>query len=224
MKMHTTGEVPNKLSAAETREIVRKDQVKVAHPRLADCGAGDYRLRMNMTEIQVHGWGTEIGGIAKETLQRMEVDEDYIYESEEEDEHLEYHESEWTDNRIPRKKWTTEKVGNTMYKFYNRGNGTLDFDAPDVGYPACPKLKDINIIGHPNFPNQPSLKTGKGDNSQHFWAANDIAKTKGERGKGTSPTKLTWHHHKDPGRMQLLDRKVHGKFKHCGGKAIWGTQ
>jgi hypothetical protein len=149
--------------------------------------------------------------------------EEYNYESEVETEYLEYHESEWTDNKVPRSQWTEKKVGSKWYKFYNHGDGTLDFLTPDNGYPSCPISKDINILGTPKFPTQASLQTPRGNNSLHFAAANQLAKTKGERGSGSSPASWTWHHHKDAGRMQLLNRQVHAAFKHCGGKAIWGT-
>jgi hypothetical protein len=37
-----------------------------------------------------------------------------------------------------------------------------------------------------------------------------------------SPPGLTWHHNQDVGKMQLVDRDIHGTFRHTGGKAIWG--
>ena len=37
-----------------------------------------------------------------------------------------------------------------------------------------------------------------------------------------SPRGLTWHHHQDLGKMQLVDREIHGTFKHTGGMSIWG--
>ena len=33
---------------------------------------------------------------------------------------------------------------------------------------------------------------------------------------------LTWHHHQDVGRMQLIDRATHDTFRHTGGMSIWG--
>jgi hypothetical protein len=145
--------------------------------------------------------------------------EEYSYESEVETEWLEYHESEYFDANVPKNQWTRKKVDGTWYEFYNRGDGTLDFDDPGKGYPACRKKEDVNILKQPGFPNIPSLQTAKGDNSGHFRAANQMTGRKG----AASPSGWTWHHHKDIGRMQLLDRKVHAAFKHCGGKSIWGT-
>ncbi|WP_247712067.1 HNH endonuclease [Qipengyuania qiaonensis] len=41
---------------------------------------------------------------------------------------------------------------------------------------------------------------------------------------GSSPPGLTWHHHQDTGRIQLVDRDVHDHFSggHTGGMRIWG--
>ena len=39
-----------------------------------------------------------------------------------------------------------------------------------------------------------------------------------------APPGLTWHHHQDTGRMQLVNRDEHNAFPggHTGGMAIWG--
>lgn len=140
------------------------------------------------------------------------------------EEWLEYHESDYFDSRVPKNKWQRRLVNGRWYQFYNEGDGTLDFLAPKQNHPVCPIYEDINILGTPNFPTAASLRTPRGNNSLHFTAANDEAGTQGERGAGSSPAGRTWHHHKDVGRMQLLNRRVHAAFKHCGGKAIWGTQ
>lgn len=34
---------------------------------------------------------------------------------------------------------------------------------------------------------------------------------------------MTWHHHQDRGKMQLVDKAIHQQTGHTGGKAIWGT-
>lgn len=35
----------------------------------------------------------------------------------------------------------------------------------------------------------------------------------------------TWHHHQDPGKLQLVDEAIHGSTKpHTGGKKIWGGE
>lgn len=40
-----------------------------------------------------------------------------------------------------------------------------------------------------------------------------------QRGDAKIPD-LTWHHHQDTGRMQLVDYSVHSKTGHMGGEAI----
>ncbi|SFI86143.1 DNase/tRNase domain of colicin-like bacteriocin [Treponema bryantii] len=37
-----------------------------------------------------------------------------------------------------------------------------------------------------------------------------------------TPSGFTWHHTEDPGRMQLVNTKVHADTKHTGGRYIWG--
>ncbi|AGE64234.1 HNH endonuclease [Bacillus subtilis] len=37
---------------------------------------------------------------------------------------------------------------------------------------------------------------------------------------GETPDGYTWHHHQDPGRMQLVDQKVHRKTGHTGGRHL----
>lgn len=37
-----------------------------------------------------------------------------------------------------------------------------------------------------------------------------------------TPSGMTWHHHENTGVMQLVDRELHRKTGHTGGKAIWG--
>ena len=41
-----------------------------------------------------------------------------------------------------------------------------------------------------------------------------------ERGQPRIPD-LTWHHHQDTGRMQLVDSDIHGEVRHIGGDAMW---
>ena len=39
---------------------------------------------------------------------------------------------------------------------------------------------------------------------------------------GKIPSSLTWHHHQEPGKMQLVDSEIHDAAKHTGGRAYWG--
>jgi DNase/tRNase domain of colicin-like bacteriocin len=44
-----------------------------------------------------------------------------------------------------------------------------------------------------------------------------------KRMSSKAPEGLTWHHHPDTGRMQLVDRAEHEAFvPHTGGMSIWG--
>lgn len=37
-----------------------------------------------------------------------------------------------------------------------------------------------------------------------------------------APEGYTWHHHEDPGRLQLVDQELHAQSAHIGGRVIWG--
>ncbi|ARU61423.1 hypothetical protein CBW65_10720 [Tumebacillus avium] len=40
--------------------------------------------------------------------------------------------------------------------------------------------------------------------------------------KGVTPPTYTWHHHQDPGNLQLVDKTIHQSTGHTGGQQIWG--
>jgi small nuclear ribonucleoprotein (snRNP)-like protein len=40
---------------------------------------------------------------------------------------------------------------------------------------------------------------------------------------GDTPDGYTWHHHQQPGKMQLVDSEKHMKTGHTGGYSIWGS-
>lgn len=40
--------------------------------------------------------------------------------------------------------------------------------------------------------------------------------------KGRIPVGFVWNHHQEPGRMQLVEHKVHAGTPHTGGRRIWG--
>lgn len=42
--------------------------------------------------------------------------------------------------------------------------------------------------------------------------------------KGKVPSKFTWHHHQERGRMQLVLTEIHSKVSHKGGFSIWGKK
>jgi hypothetical protein len=37
-----------------------------------------------------------------------------------------------------------------------------------------------------------------------------------------TPQGYDWHHHEEPGKMQLVDEQTHGQTAHTGGRSIWG--
>ena len=37
-----------------------------------------------------------------------------------------------------------------------------------------------------------------------------------------TPEGYDWHHHEEPGRIQLVDEEVHSQTGHTGGRSIWG--
>ena len=39
---------------------------------------------------------------------------------------------------------------------------------------------------------------------------------------GDKPEGYTWHHHEEPGRMQLVDSEIHAETRHVGGRSLWG--
>lgn len=40
---------------------------------------------------------------------------------------------------------------------------------------------------------------------------------------GLNPSDLTWHHHQQTGKMQLVDTSSHVGARHTGGNSIWGS-
>ncbi|MBM7649919.1 hypothetical protein JOC78_002903 [Bacillus ectoiniformans] len=39
---------------------------------------------------------------------------------------------------------------------------------------------------------------------------------------GQTPEGYTWHHHEEPGQLQLVDENIHDQTGHTGGRVIWG--
>lgn len=83
--------------------------------------------------------------------------------------------------------------------------------SPDHMQAANEALRDA-LRGDPVLKDRLGLTDG-----QYEFLMRDTASKK-------SPPGLTWHHHQDTGRMQLVDRAQHSLFPggHVGGMAIWG--
>lgn len=123
---------------------------------------------------------------------------------------------------------------NIPRRFTTGPGGYVEFSAPLIAGdgPALVVHQDVQIMDpanqtklllqpayqYANVVRRPPLKNTRG---WHFMAANYAAfKT---TGKG-SPAPNTWHHHKDKGRMQLIDASVHGVIPHNGGHSTWGKK
>jgi hypothetical protein len=132
---------------------------------------------------------------------------------------------------VPKSKWQSWTVNNVAYKFWNDADGALEFTGRSAKKPgAGPFLVPTTTVDIEDSTNPDRMKfTGyplKNSRYQHFLVANMIyEKTNGAQplNQGYSPPGLTWHHHKEKGIMELIDRDVHGAFGHHGGFSIWGS-
>ncbi|PHI34920.1 hypothetical protein CBQ28_22095, partial [Pseudoalteromonas sp. GCY] len=117
--------------------------------------------------------------------------------------------------------------------YLHRKGKKLQYDSN--GFPIFESKFDTHISDH---------HIGSGKATEHFKEANknlaiqleknpSLAKTLGLNDEQVAhimkkpPSKdpadgLTWHHHQDTGRMQLIDRTTHDTFRHTGGMSIWG--
>ena len=39
---------------------------------------------------------------------------------------------------------------------------------------------------------------------------------------GETPDGYVWHHHQEPGRLELVDEGTHAQTGHSGGRFLWG--
>lgn len=121
---------------------------------------------------------------------------------------------------VPKSKAQRHEVNGVEYKFWNDADGCIDFKKPLAGCPAANIMYDVNIdagggLMHDGKPLKQFYRTA------HYVVANQQA---GEKPLAASPKPgYLWHHHKDVGRMQLIDAAVHGAFRHKGGFSIWGS-
>jgi len=63
-------------------------------------------------------------------------------------------------------------------------------------------------------------KTLKSKKIRKLFTRNDLFELK----SGNTPNKYTWHHHQNPGKMQLVLQKTHAAVNHVGGYSIWGKK
>jgi hypothetical protein len=122
-----------------------------------------------------------------------------------------------------------------VHQFTTGAGGYVEFVGPLLpgDGPALTLHKDVNIMD-PMYPTKLDLPAHarpgggwkrwpplKNKRSMHFMAANWAAFNNLST---ASPAPNTWHHHKDKGRMQLIDSVVHGAIKHNGGHSTWGKK
>ncbi len=89
---------------------------------------------------------------------------------------------------------------------------TLYLDKKDFMKDRTPQFKILNKQLYNQVTNNPHLiKELKLDED-------DLIDLKA----GKTPEKYTWHHHQNPGRMELVDSEIHSKTGHTGGQKIWG--
>ena len=118
---------------------------------------------------------------------------------------------------------------------YTKNNQSVTYDAN--GFPVFNARADVYL--------EPQ-HIGSGSDAGHFRAANEAMRDALRNDPGLAdrlglnesqvqhllsdtvssrpPPDMTWHHHQDTGRMQLVDRAEHNLFRggHVGGMAIWG--
>jgi hypothetical protein len=105
--------------------------------------------------------------------------------------------------------------------------GTIDFNNPKshkVWKPACVNKKSqVELSKGSGYSThgvgaRGLIPIAKASRAQHFWLANSIM---GNNHGNSSPPDWTWHHLPKPYKMVLVDRGVHRKHGHNGGKLLW---
>jgi hypothetical protein len=106
-------------------------------------------------------------------------------------------------------------------------DGTLDERPVDAGnYPDFSAYAVVDVQLPPDLWNASDAQQFRWLN-EHLFAA-DGAQSKGfpwnqgsNVGSDTPPHGYTWHHHQQPGRMQLVPFGIHGAVQHSGGRQVW---
>ncbi|MEO0470159.1 MAG: HNH endonuclease [Bacteroidota bacterium] len=125
----------------------------------------------------------------------------------------------------PKDKDQTKTGSWGTWTLHNDADGCLDhnpkgFDEPTVAAYGNGSGKSYDITKAPSYSG--SLIASR---AMHFKWANELATKAGDKsGVGNAPpANCTWHHKKQKGMMQLLDRELHAAFKHKGGFSLWGS-
>uniref|UniRef100_UPI001EF06121 HNH endonuclease n=1 Tax=Paenibacillus tepidiphilus TaxID=2608683 RepID=UPI001EF06121 len=119
--------------------------------------------------------------------------------------------------------------GGAIYTFTSAKNGLdyqIKYDAD--GFPVFNSKQDLSLpesyylepddIQFEYLSKELFKKIESDKNLAQKFTAEEIALLK----KGKVPETLTWHHHQDTGKMQIVDYFEHQVAGHTGGRAIWG--
>ncbi|WP_379553625.1 HNH endonuclease [Qipengyuania sp. DGS5-3] len=106
-------------------------------------------------------------------------------------------------------------------------NGFPDFDARADLYLSPSAINSGSDTAHFREANgmmRDALNADPGLAQRLGLNADQVAFLTRETPSGRSPPDLTWHHHQDTGRIQLVDSSIHDHFSggHTGGMRIWG--
>lgn len=85
------------------------------------------------------------------------------------------------------------------------------------------KRKDHNASREVHFNRASKALYEKAQKDKAFsrkFTKQELAKFK----RGEVPSKYTWHHHQNRGKMQLVLYEIHSKVSHKGGFSIWGKK
>lgn len=97
----------------------------------------------------------------------------------------------------------------TIFETY-LGDEHINSCDSDAHFKAANKRLGELLIDNPNLSNELGLT----DNQYKQLTKKPPA--------AKSPDYLTWHHHQDTGKMQLVDEDLHKRFGHIGGMERWG--
>ncbi|TWI35675.1 HNH endonuclease [Paracoccus sulfuroxidans] len=117
---------------------------------------------------------------------------------------------------------TYTKKGHTMT--YDK-NGFPQFDSKADIYLDPKHINSKNEAEHFREANEQVAKALENDPSladRMGLTPEQVQFFKDGKNFNQSPPDLTWNHHQDAGKMELVDREIHSTFPHTGGMAIWG--
>ncbi|MGL5002546.1 MAG: HNH endonuclease, partial [Casimicrobium sp.] len=100
-------------------------------------------------------------------------------------------------------------------------------DLPENIRGKYPHGVPFDMHGFPDFSRYAKANVNIGgltSDSVDFRKANEAAFGKGNAFGSKPPPGMTWHHHQESGKMQLIPEDIHNAVKHTGGAACEGTR